>query len=148
MPRPFAASRWILPLSAGLDSRLIAAVGASLGVDAHAYAWGSRDTVDMVYSRQIARALDMPWKGVQLGADYLVQYTQQWTRMFGATLHVHGMYQMAFLDAIADQPPAPIVTGFLGDVISADPLLGTRPPGTSCTTSGTPTGLRPNSPRC
>ena len=122
-----AAPRWILPLSGGLDSRLIAAVGASLGVEAHAYAWGSPDTADVVHSRQVARALDIPWKGIELGSDYLVRYTQQWARMFGGTLHFHGMYQMAFLDAIADEPPAPILTGYVGDIVSAHPLVGRGP---------------------
>ncbi len=31
---------WVLPLSSGLDSRLIAGVGADIGADMHAYAWG------------------------------------------------------------------------------------------------------------
>ena len=33
---------WILPLSGGLDSRLIARVGAELGVDMYTYTWGAK----------------------------------------------------------------------------------------------------------
>ncbi len=119
-----AAPRWVLPLSSGMDSRLIAAVVAGLGTKVHAYAWGSPGTVDVVYSARIARVLGIPWNGVQLGSNYLVQHTRQWAKLYGSPLHFHGMYQMAFLGAIADEPPAPILTGYLGDVLSANPLFG------------------------
>ena len=65
---------WILPLSAGLDSRLIAGVGADLGTGLHAYAWGSPEATNVVYSRQIARMLGFPWQRVDVGTDYLVKY--------------------------------------------------------------------------
>ena len=63
-------SSWVLPLSGGLDSRLIAAVGAELGSNLHTYAWGSPDSTDVVCSRQVARTLGLPWKRVELGNQY------------------------------------------------------------------------------
>jgi Asparagine synthase len=117
------APRWVLPLSSGLDSRLIASVVASLRAEVRAFAWGSSNTVDFFYSARIAQALGIPWRGVELPTEYLTRYTQQWANLFGSPLHFHGMYQMAFLDAIATEPQAPILTGFLGDVLSARPLF-------------------------
>ncbi|MCU0279322.1 MAG: asparagine synthase-related protein, partial [Candidatus Nanopelagicales bacterium] len=117
-------SSWILPLSSGLDSRLIAAVGADLGSNMHAYAWGEADSTDVVYSRQIARALGLPWKRVELGTDYLAQYTKRWADLFGSGLHFHGMYQMAFLDALGREPANPVVSGFLGEILTGDDLSG------------------------
>jgi len=111
-------SSWILPLSGGLDSRLIAAVGAELGSTLHTYAWGSPASTDVVYSHQIAKALGLPWKHVELGKHYLARYTQQWADLFGSGMHFHGMYQMAFLDALESEPVGPVVSGFLGDVLT------------------------------
>ena len=112
-----------MPLSAGLDSRLIAAVGADLGIDIHAYAWGEPNSTDVVYSRQIAKTLGFTWKHIDLSKDFLIKYTPQWADMFGSAMHFHGMYQMAFLDAIDSETNAPIVTGFIGDVLAGSSLM-------------------------
>ena len=112
--------KWILPLSSGLDSRLIAGVAAEVGADVHAYTWGAPHTTDAVNSRKIARALGFPWKRVDLPPDFLVTYTPRWADLFGSSMHFHGMYQMAFLDRIASEPPAPIISGYVGDVLAGD----------------------------
>ena len=105
-------SRWILPLSSGLDLRLIAAVAAEVGVNALAYAWGAPNTTDVVYSRQIAKTLGFPWKRIDLPDDFLKKYTPHWANWFGSGIHFHGMYQMAFLDEIDLEPSAPVISGF------------------------------------
>lgn len=51
-------SAWILPLSSGMDSRLIAGVAADVGANLHTYAWGAPDTTDVIYSREIAKVLE------------------------------------------------------------------------------------------
>jgi hypothetical protein len=122
-------SSWILPLSGGLDSRLIAAVGAELGSNLHTYAWGSPDSTDVVYSRHVARALGLPWKRVELGNHYLAQYTQQWADLFGSGMHFHGMYQMRFLDVLTSEKPGPVLSGFMGDPLAGShvrPLMSPR----------------------
>jgi hypothetical protein len=109
---------WMLPLSGGLDSRLIACIGHALGVDMDAYVWGASDTVDVVCSRTVARRLKLPWRHVDLGTAYLTTWTRPWADWFGTTMHFHGMYQMAFYDAVADVRGRPIVSGFLNDILS------------------------------
>lgn len=109
---------WMLPLSGGLDSRLIACVAASNGHDVTACAWGPSNTVDVVCSRAVARKLDIPWSRVDLGTGYLKAYTRPWAEWFGSTLHFHGMYQMAFYDAVAGDGSRPVMSGFLNDVLS------------------------------
>lgn len=108
----------IVPLSAGLDSRLIAAVGADLGADMHFYAWGERNSTDVVYSHKIAQTLGYPWKHFDLPGNFLARYTPQWADMFGSSMHFHGMYQMSFLDLLEAEPDGPVITGFLGDMLS------------------------------
>lgn len=114
---------WALTLSGGLDSRLIASVCADEGVDVRAFAWGSADTTDVACSREVARVLGLRWRHVDLGTDYLDRYTRRWASWFGTSLHFHGMYQMAFNDALAAERPAPLLNGFLGDILTASPLL-------------------------
>lgn len=114
--------RWVMPLSAGLDSRLIAGVAADTGVEVQSYAWGSSDNTDVIYSREIAKALGFPWKHIDLPKDFLMKYTRRWFDMFGTAMHFQGMYLMSFLDEIQAEPPAPMITGFIGDVLSGDGL--------------------------
>jgi len=113
---------WILPLSSGLDSRLIAGVAADIGADVHAYAWGAAHTTDVAYSRQIAKTLGLPWKHIDLPKDFLSKYTPHWANWFGSAMHFHGMYQMSFLDEIKTEPNAPIISGFIGDVLAGDSI--------------------------
>jgi hypothetical protein len=113
-------SRWILPLSSGLDSRLIAGVAAEAGVDARTYAWGASNSTDVVYSQKIARALGFPWKRVDLPRDFLIKYTPYWANMFGSAMHFHGMYQMSFFDEIKTDPEGAVLSGFLGDILAGD----------------------------
>ena len=115
-------SSWTLPLSSGLDSRLIAGVTADVGANLYTYAYGTSDMTDVVYSRQIAKTLGFPWKHIELPKDFLVKYTRRWADWYGSSLHFHGMYQMAFLDEIADEPGGPILSGLLGETIAGDGL--------------------------
>lgn len=109
---------WMLPLSGGLDSRLLACIGTDLQADLAAYAWGSSDTMDVIGSRAVARTLGMPWTHVDLGRAYLATYTRPWAEWFGSSMHFHGMYQMAFYDAVAHVSGRPVASGFLNDILS------------------------------
>ena len=113
-------SKWILPLSSGLDSRLIAGVAAEVGVDVNTYAWGASNTTDVVYSQKIARTLGFPWKRINLSKDFLVKYTPLWAGLFGSSMHFHGMYQMAFFDELGSGPNGGALSGFLGDILAGD----------------------------
>lgn len=114
---------WTLPLSSGLDSRLIAAVGADVGANMYSYAWGEPHTTDVVYSHEIAKVLGLPWKHIAMRKDFLLEYTKRWADWFGSGMHFHGMYQMCFLDAIKDERSAPILSGYIGDVLTGDSVI-------------------------
>ncbi len=110
--------QWILPLSGGLDSRLIAAIGSEQGTRFHAYSYGPEGYIDTTAPRQVAKALRIPWQRVDIGPDHLVKYTRMWCDWFGSALHVHGMYQMPFLEHLLSQPAGPMVHGYVGDLLS------------------------------
>lgn len=114
---------WTLPLSSGLDSRLIAAVGADVGANMYSYAWGEPHTTDVIYSREVARVLGLPWKHITMRKDFLLEYTKHWADWFGSGMHFHGMYQMCFLDAIKAERSGPVLSGFLGDVLTGDSIV-------------------------
>lgn len=121
---------WVLPLSGGLDSRLIAAVGAQMGTEMRAYTYGSALWNETIYARQVAKALKIPWKRIDLGTGYLARYTRTWADWFGSALHFHGMYQMPFLHAVRSQN-SPIVTGFTGDPLAGAQTALMAPPAES-----------------
>lgn len=106
---------WLLPLSGGLDSRLIAAVGTELGVEMRTYTFGPPDTGDATYARQIANRLGLPWKLVDLGNDYLARCSPQWADIFGSAMHFHGMHQIPFYDALKSEASGAFLSGFIGD---------------------------------
>ena len=115
---------WILPLSGGLDSRLIAAVGAELGVNLRAYTYGPAAWNETIYARKVARTLGLPWKRVDLGTQYLAKYTRMWADWFGSALHFHGMYQMPFLEYLKSEPSGPILQGYMGDPLAGNHVRG------------------------
>jgi len=110
--------KWVVPLSGGLDSRLIAAIGAEMGVEMDTYTWGPPDTMDGVSARQIARVLHLPWQRIDLGDDYLARCLPLWVDLFGSSMHFHGMYQIPFLETLRAVAPAPIVSGFIGECLA------------------------------
>lgn len=120
------APSWTLPLSGGVDSRLIAAIGVAEKIPMTAYTYGPAAWKETLYARQVAKALDIPWQRVDLGVDYLAKYSPMWGDLFGSAMHFHGMYQMPFLDAIRDVT-APIVTGFIGDPLGGAQTAGMVP---------------------
>jgi hypothetical protein len=105
---------WTLPLSGGLDSRLIAAVGKDVGVEFRAYTYGEMDAIEAIHAREVAKRLRIPWQHVPIPPDYLARHTETWLEWFGSALHCHGMYQMPLLEAVRGVD-LPIVTGFTGD---------------------------------
>ena len=107
------ADQWELPLSGGMDSRLIACIGARHGVGFRCYTYGPRRWTEVVYARRLARALRLPWQRIDPGARFLVGFTRMWLEWFGAALHAHGMYQMPLLTSLGHV--CPITTGFIGD---------------------------------
>lgn len=121
---------WLLPLSGGMDSRLIAAVGKQIGVDIRAYSYGDWGFKDVIYGHQVTQALGIPWEIVPLGERYLADHAPLWATWFGSSMHFHGMYQMPFLQHV-QALSQPIVTGFTGDPLggaqTSKMAVGERP---------------------
>jgi hypothetical protein len=114
---------WTLPLSGGLDSRMIAAVSAEKGANVKAFTWGPATTQDGIFSRRVASALGFPWQRIDLPEDYLDSCLPMWVSLFGSSLHFHGMYQIPFIQHAAQNKENPILTGYLGDPLAGNDVV-------------------------
>ncbi|NJN15530.1 MAG: hypothetical protein HC822_04160 [Oscillochloris sp.] len=103
-----------LPISSGMDSRLIAAVAADLGLPMQAYTYGPLSSMEVTLGRRVAETLHIPWQRVELGQNYLATGMEQWLDWFGASFHAHGMYQLPFLQRLAGRRML-IPGGYMGN---------------------------------
>lgn len=127
--------RWAVPLSGGLDSRLIAAIGCGLGAEFSAFTWGAPGTTDVACGRHVATRLRLPWHRVDAGKEYLRTEAGHWIDMFGSSMHLHGMFQLACYKRLRAERPDPIVSGYFGDLLSGYALavlMGANFPEESC----------------
>lgn len=110
---------WVLPLSGGLDSRLIAGLGVDLGVRFTAYTYGDFWN-EATWAQQVAATLNIPWQHVDMGRAYHADFAPLWADWFGSSSFFHGMYQMPFLSRLPD----PGRTLWLASGFFGDPLAG------------------------
>jgi hypothetical protein len=112
-----------IPLSSGMDSRLVAAVAQEEDVETELVTYGKPDELEVLYAGQVARSLSRPWRVLDLGTRYLSDFTRIWADWFGGAMHFHGMYQMSFLKGLG-QSPAPLVHGYMGDPLAGNHIDG------------------------
>ena len=110
----------ILPLSGGLDSRLLLwALPKKDLVDSYTYGISTKqsDSSEVKYASEIANRLSINWRQINLTGFH--SYIEQWDNRFGLSTHSHGMYHLKFYDeikSIAREPDLPLLSGILGDV--------------------------------
>jgi asparagine synthetase B (glutamine-hydrolysing) len=119
-----SSEEWILPLSGGLDSRLIAGEMAQLGKRVHAFTYDTSYR-NLVCGREVAAALRFPWVRVHIPPSFLERYTPMWMDWFGSSLQAHGMYQLPFLETVRELG-AQIAVGFLGGSLAGEVLCQYR----------------------
>ncbi len=122
------AGKILLPLSSGMDSRLIACLAAELGIETRAYSYTTYYEAD--YAGYIARVLRIPWRRIPLGQGYLTANTGRWLDWFGSALHTHGMYQLPMLDTISGE------TGVIPDGFYGNNMAGGNHPSEGLLTRG------------
>ncbi len=108
----------VLPLSGGLDSRLLATLvqdksrlrAFTYGVSAH-----QDDSHEVSRARVVAARLGVVWERVRLG-DYHGRIAD-WEDIFGVSTHAHGMYHMEFYERVLARTGTggPLLSGLVGD---------------------------------
>ncbi len=113
----------VLPLSAGYDSRMIFAViagDASLRAQTQSFTYGSEGSIEVESARRLCEQAGVDWQFVDLPCRFLSRdRLTEIGDIFGASLHVHGMYQLEFFDLIAPMittSPARLTSGFMTGV--------------------------------
>lgn len=114
----------ILPLSSGYDSRMIFAVLANdsiLAKRTRCFTYGSDNSVETTCAQRLSRMKDVFWKRIEMPCRFLqLRYQKEVSNVFGASLHMHGMYQIEFYEQIKLQcgiPPGSVLTsGFMTGV--------------------------------
>jgi asparagine synthetase B (glutamine-hydrolysing) len=109
-----------LPLSGGLDSRVLAALLRG-HERAQAFTYGvsprQDDSYEVAHAREVARRLQLPWQQVPLRR--FLTLIPEWEDQFGPVVHDHGMYHIEFYEEIrrrlGGSGSCCVVSGLFGD---------------------------------
>lgn len=109
----------ILPLSGGLDSRLmLQLLPDKPRVKAFTYSVGAQQEAnwEVVNAKYIAEKMGIRWEQVFLGSFF--NLIEDWYKDFGVSTHLHGMYQMEFYQNIRQhhQKDTHLLSGMVGDI--------------------------------
>ena len=107
-----------IPLSGGLDSRVIAGMLHNIGFPGKVitYSYGNKNSYDVIYGRQIAQKLHYIHHFVPIDMSYIKNYAGEFTRVNDGMitcLNAHMGVGKNFLERIKTYN---VITGFLGDV--------------------------------
>jgi len=102
-----SASDIILPLSSGYDSRMIFSVLASdsrMAQKTRCFTYGSAGSIEVESGRRLAGLKNVSWHHVELPCRFLDRrHLKQVADIFGASLHMHGMYQIEFFELLRSE---------------------------------------------
>jgi hypothetical protein len=94
----------ILPLSSGYDSRMIFSVLSNekdLLAKTRCFTYGSSGSIEVEGGRRLSKLKGIEWHHVDLPCRFLTRrYLEDISNIFGASLHMHGMYQLEFFNEI------------------------------------------------
>jgi len=110
-------SKVLIPLSGGLDSRLLNyfypykenIISCTYGISKK-----QKESFEAVYAKEVATRLGINWKQIELGNFH--SFMNEWDDLYGPLTHAHGMYQWEFFSLIYRQFGAmPMLSGIVGD---------------------------------
>ena len=107
-----------LPVSGGLDSRVIAALLRTIGFTGNVitYSYGHEDSLDVIYGRQIAKKLGYPHHFIQITDDYLKNHSVDFTRLSDGLIDCLNSHMLKSSAFIREMGLNSCLTGFMGDV--------------------------------
>lgn len=109
----------VLPLSGGLDSRLLLwSIENKDRIRAFTYGTSPDQarSFEVVYARELSEKFAIRWEHIQLGHYH--KHLGVWNKEFGLSTHAHGMYQIEFYEKILArlERPQTILSGIVGDL--------------------------------
>jgi len=91
----------ILPLSGGLDSRMMAILTKDkkkLSCFTYGGSSQQKKSYEVIRAKNLCKKYKIKWSRIDLN-NYL-EYMKEWSELFGISTHAHGMYQMEFYEKI------------------------------------------------
>jgi hypothetical protein len=117
---PSKCNNYILPLSGGLDSAMLAwFLKGRKNVHAFTYgiSWFQKFSFETLNARATAHKLNMKWNQIKLGKFH--NFLEMQHELYGATMHAHSMYHFEFYSKIREYfGPGKLqsVSGIYGDL--------------------------------
>jgi hypothetical protein len=109
----------IIPLSSGLDSRLLLwAIKDKSRVRTFTYGLNDNknNSIDVLAAKSLSSRMGVRWEQIQV-TDYHSK-ERQWVELYDVAVHAHGMYQIAFYEQIKNKVShnARVLSGIVGDL--------------------------------
>lgn len=114
--------RIAVPLSGGMDSRILLGLACADGASAslHAFTTGHRHTYDVVFARRIARACGVPFRFVPIEEDYLARQAPKFVWLTDGMVSAHHGWQMGMAQRMP-QDFDRVLLGYIGGVVAGYP---------------------------
>jgi asparagine synthetase B (glutamine-hydrolysing) len=114
-------SKIIIPLSGGLDSRLLVSMiedKSRIIAFSYGQSWNQAKSNEVRIAQELSKKLKFEWHHLNLG-DFS-RFTKEWLQKWGAASHAHGMYQMSFYSQISKIVPQDsiVLSGVIGDLLA------------------------------
>ncbi len=114
----------VIPTSGGYDSRLLNYfISDKNRIRSFTYgvSMRQRKSTECIYAKKLSDILHTNWEQIELGGYH--QYLDAWDRLFGASTHAHGMYQIEFYKQISERVKSgsPLLSGIVGDAWAGGP---------------------------
>lgn len=111
----------VLPISGGLDSRLLAYFSRKIpNVESFSYgiSMNQHKSSEVLIGKKVAEAMNLHWTHIKLGNFH--NYLELNNRVYGPSVHAHSMYHFEFYSKIrsllGDRKKARVLSGIYGDV--------------------------------
>ncbi|MFA5061512.1 MAG: asparagine synthase-related protein [Candidatus Pacearchaeota archaeon] len=109
----------VLPLSGGYDSRLLAYLikdKSKLNAFTFGVSKKQEKSYEVIHAKKLCKKLGIKWGQIKLGDFH--KYIDEWIKIFGPSVHAHGMYHLEFYKKIAEEGGTGHrwLSGIFGDV--------------------------------
>lgn len=118
-----------LPLSGGLDSRALAGMLEKLGFsgDVRTFSYGNPECFDVVSGKRIAKKLDYAHEYIPIESTYLKDQAEGFIWLTEGTVNCLNAHMMLPHGLIRKNGILAVITGFLGDTVGGEPIIGVKP---------------------
>jgi hypothetical protein len=111
----------IVPLSGGLDSRLLLSMVSDRSrIEAFTYgqSWDESKSNEVKKAEALSKKMGFSWRHITLNG--FSKFSRAWIENRGASSHAHGMYQMEFYSQIEKLVPknSIVLSGIVGDALA------------------------------